>query len=188
MVESASSQDYIIEYIRTQIELLRDEEEGMTYWLAEMYECIEEWRLEEGQRLVQAIKSLALSAHALGLFYLGVGDLYHQRQAWPEASNAYQRALTNFRNLNNKDDIALVLNQLALTLQEQQDYEKSIAYYKEAVSIYETLGNIRELGRAFVNLGSVADAQTDWAKPSLTIRKQFDISNKLKLRMIWPLL
>jgi len=37
MNELASAQDYVVEYIRASLELLDDEDEGMTHWLAQMY-------------------------------------------------------------------------------------------------------------------------------------------------------
>jgi tetratricopeptide (TPR) repeat protein len=164
MTELALTQDYVIEYIRANFELLDDEEQGMTHWLAQMYTFIEEWRFDEAQQLIRAIKRLDLSTYAVGQFYLGVGDFHRQQQAWATAAQAYQRALTNFRQLNKRQDEAMALNNLALTFQEQQDYAKAVGCYEDALNIYETSGDMQSIGHVFINLGSVADAQTDWQR------------------------
>ena len=59
-----SPHGYAVEYLRSCFELLDDEEQGMTHWLALMDICTEEWRFEDGQMLVRLIKGIGLSVYA----------------------------------------------------------------------------------------------------------------------------
>lgn len=157
-----SPHGYAVEYLRSCFELLDDEEQGMTHWLALMDICTEEWRFEDGQMLVRLIKGIGLSVYARGQVSLALADLYRRQQAWATAAVYYQRALDVFRTLDKRADEAMALNSLALALQDQRDYSEAASLYQEAETIYRALHDHEGMGHVLSNLGSVADEQGDW--------------------------
>jgi len=162
MTEPASTQDYALEYLRGYFELLEDEDEGIAHWLALMDLSIEEWRFDDSQMLLRLIKGFNLSPYAVGQVHQAAGDLCRWQRAWEEAALSYQQALESFRRLEKRADEAMVLNNMALALQEQGCYEEAISCYDEAAAIYRQLDDLEGLGQVLSNLGSVADAQGDW--------------------------
>ena len=76
---------YFTEYLRTTIEQRGNEEEGVMLWLAEIYQAIDELRLEDIRQLVRGAKTFQLSAWGKAQIFLGRGDFHARQHDWTSA-------------------------------------------------------------------------------------------------------
>src|SRR5690554_2414702 len=128
---------YTIEYIRTVIERMGKEREGVMLWLGEMYEAIEEMRLSDIQQLLRNAKTFRLSPWGKAQIFLGQGDFHSKMQNWRGAVDSYQRGLDCLVTTDNvQEDSAILWNNLGLVYQQQARYEDAILAYQRALELY----------------------------------------------------
>lgn len=154
---------YFTEYLRTTIEQRGNEEEGVMLWLAEIYQAIDELRLEDIRQLVRGAKTFQLSAWGKAQIFLGRGDFHARQHDWTSAIAMYQHGLECLKDCENiESDQAVLLNNLGLVYQEQARYEDAIFSYKHAVQLYDKVHDLIGKIHSISNLASVYDTRGEW--------------------------
>jgi len=154
---------YVIEYERAVA--TTDERKGIALWLSEIYQAIDELRLEDSQLLIHGAKSFELSLWGKSQIFLGQGDFQAQVQNWESAIVSYQRGLNCLQRVAHvENDRAIFLNNLGLVFQEQARYDDAISAYLQVIELYGSIKDTAGRSRALSNLASVYDTRGEWDK------------------------
>jgi len=97
-------------------------------------------------------------------FLCAVGVAYANSEQHEKAIDFYTRALVLWEANGNKQDSALVLNNLGNNCQALDQPEKAIGYYNRALALRETLGNPTSIAGTLNNLGDVYRSCGDYEK------------------------
>jgi len=107
-----------------------------------------------------------------------IGAVYNELQEWEESSRYYEELRDLY--IENEPNKAMVLNTLGMLYQESGNSEKSIECLKNALEIYEKLGDrrgmadtLRNIGLYYHTIGQHEDASGMYQK-SLDIYKDLD--------------
>jgi tetratricopeptide (TPR) repeat protein len=93
------------------------------------------------------------------------GLLARQAKEWTTAEQHYQTALTAYREINDKDSEAIVLNDLGDLAQARQNYPEAEAYYRQALALAKELN--RKEQEAYIT-GNLGQLMLDWERPEDT--------------------
>lgn len=181
---------YAIEYMRIVIDHMNDEKEGIMTWLAEIYQAIDDLRVDDIQQLIRGAKSFQLSPWGKAQVFLGRGDFHASLQEWEPAISNYQQGLSCLEDQENvENDQAILLNNLGLVYQEQARYEDALLSYEQAIQLYDVVNDRLAKIHTISNLASVYDARGDWEKAihyyQQGIRELEFVDDKATLASFW---
>ena len=98
----------------------------------------------------------AIVAHNEGLLRVG-------QARWDEAETCYQRALSLYQQLDDRYNMAQMLNNLGEIHRVRGRYDEAIRYYTASQRAHEELGNSKGLAQVHNNLGLAYQSKGDWA-------------------------
>ncbi|MGE4586179.1 MAG: tetratricopeptide repeat protein [Mangrovibacterium sp.] len=101
--------------------------------------------------------------HSMAVNYNGIGVAYYNLDMADSARYNYHMALNGFRQVNDRRREAITLNNIANLLVDQQDsLDTALQYFKEALAVFEALGDNRNrvfvlesLGAAYMTMDRV---------------------------------
>ncbi len=115
--------------------------------------------------------------------YSAIGGVYHNKKLLDSAWNYYEKALQVAEELADGPHLnkALIYNNMALVLEDQEQFDRSIEYFNKGLSIERLLGtkeNHPSIARIYANLGNVYKRKNelerahDYYTLGLAIQKQ----------------
>lgn len=118
-----------------------------------VYGCLGQWDAAlDGFRQHLAMCELEDDQEGIGISYLNIGEIYHQRgpATWPQALEAYTQALAILRAIPSSYDEPDVLANLGLLCRELGEPERALGHFRQALLRIEALrsGNSSEEARA----------------------------------------
>lgn len=142
--------DAALEHCRQALDVLADRPNEAwligTVWNAMglVYGCLEQWdaALDGFQRHIEACQNLPETDwYGIGVSYLNIGEIHHRRgpESWPQAMQAYQKALELIHSDPPAYDEMDVLANLGYLCQETGDVEQALNYYQRAIACIEIL-------------------------------------------------
>jgi len=120
-----------------------------------------------------------------GVEFVGVLDNIAKRylllKRYPEAGEAYQKALTVYQNLTDINEkqkavsSAGIYHQLGMVAQEQRQWAQAEEYYRQALQIYIDFNDRYRQAATYHQLGTVAEEQRQWAQAEEHYRQALQI-------------
>ncbi len=147
-------------------------------------------RLEAAQALLtEALPQVRLQNRPgeLGFALNALGLNAYMRGEYAEARLPYEEALRHFRQLTEPAGIATVLNNLgnlAATVDESQVYAEAKAFYREAIEIARTTGNLQELASGLLNFGTTEHVNRAYAQARLYYEESIQVARVIRSRRL----
>lgn len=120
--------------------------------------------IDEGRRWLEAVlvnEKIPAPAHAKALY--AAGTLAEDVSDYELATTYLARSLTIFRDLDDRPNIALALNDLSVVARNQGDHDRARCYLDEALHLRQQVGDTWGLGYSLHNLGTLLLDQGDRA-------------------------
>ena len=154
---------------------------------------------EFDHRLGQFTAAQALLAEALpliqqhnrpgevGFAFNALGFNAYMRGAYAEARPHYALALAHFRAIDLPAGIATVLNNLgnvAAALDTNATYSEAHALYNESIALARATGNLQELARGLLNLGTIAHVNKAYSEARYYYEESIRAADLIRSRRI----
>jgi tetratricopeptide (TPR) repeat protein len=97
----------------------------------------------------------------------------------PEARKMFEEALVNFRDIGRKDATAVTLNNIAIVLRQQGDFEGSMARYEESLAIAREIGMKAQIANALGNMANLLLPRGDLARARKLYEEALTISREI---------
>lgn len=92
----------------------------------------------------------------------------------------YQRAFDIFTEIGNQRGRAIVLSNQAIIYGEEGDERKSVKTFRQAISIYESIGNEENLINAYNNIGNSYSVLKQWDSAYYYLNRAVELSENQK--------
>ena len=116
------------------------------------------------------------------LNYNGIGVGYYNLGKIDSSRINYQIALKSFQSVNDREKIAITLNNIANTFVEQRDsLEKALNYFHQALDVFEELNDIRNATFVLESLGAAYLAMGDERKALKTLLSGLELAKKHRI-------
>jgi len=176
MESHGAAATYELEYVRQALEA--HVQAGLQVWLDRFVFALDRsWFSLCEQLLIEARRSkafidseqgAAIVAHNEGLLRVRQGRL-------DEAEVRYQRALSLYQELNDRYNVAQILNNLGELHRLRDHYDEAIRYYTTGQRVHEELGNSKGLAQVHNNLGLAYQSKGDWANAEKCFERAFSL-------------
>jgi tetratricopeptide (TPR) repeat protein/predicted Ser/Thr protein kinase len=169
--------DKAIESYQEFVEAYPDDPEGY-YKLAMAYGAISDWD-EAVLNLREALRLDPKSGSArfeLGKALIMQNDL---DGALPEL----ETALEAYRDIDNKEGEAAVLNAIGILHKRRNEFDKAVEMYEESLAIKEELGDKRGVAASLTNLGTVYEIMGDRDRALEVLERSLDIKREIGDRL-----
>jgi len=105
------------------------------------------------------------------------GIIYEKKGAYDQAITMQQRAL---HGLNDKKDIANVLNRTGANFWYKGDYSKALEYFGRSIEIREEIGDLYGLSSSYSNIAAVYNEIGEYEKATEYLEKSIELRKKIK--------
>jgi tetratricopeptide (TPR) repeat protein len=144
------------------------------YWEARCHFSEGRYWLESALKLAETIPTPGRAKSLYGA----------SRLAWlqGDAANALifaEQSVEMWRELNNKDGLAISMHNLAIVTGELGDHDKALAYYEESLASWEELGDRAGVARVYNSMGELACAQGDYGRAAELYKQSLEIHRSL---------
>lgn len=126
--------------------------------------------------------SSQLSQWELAMANYGIGDVHFEMAQYDQARQHFQEALTIAKQLNNKQLLANILNNLGAVENVRSEHLRAISLYSECISIYQYMADDLGLARIYHNIGMSHADQKNWQEANTFYGKSLGISDSLGIR------
>ena len=119
-------------------------------------------------------KSKKISKRKAGLRRIQ-GVVFHTKGELEEALEYYQESLELYKEVDEKQEISSILNNLGVLCRNKGDLYTALKYYEESLEIYQEIGNKDDIAASFNNIGNIyrfqgeLDQALEFYKDSLKI-------------------
>lgn len=118
-----------------------------------------------GRRASPAIRARAL--HVAGV-------LAYEQSDYDQAVTLYEESLSLRRDLDDRQGVAAMLNNLGIIAAQRDEYPRAIPLYEESLALRRELGDLRGQASVLTGLGVVAHLQGDYSQ-----------ARRLHMRSLW---
>lgn len=121
------------------------------------------------------MKQNAINYNGIGIGYYNLGKIDSSRIN-------YQIALKGFQRANDREKVAVTLNNIANTFVEQHDsLEKALDYFQQALAVFEELNDVRNATFVIESLGAAFLAMGDAKKALTTLQAGLAMAQKNRI-------
>ncbi|HEX8918055.1 MAG TPA: tetratricopeptide repeat protein [Chloroflexota bacterium] len=115
--------------------------------------------LREGQEWCELLAARGASAPPAerARVYHGLGSMTYPQRKYEQAAVAFETALELYREVDDEQQIANGLGNVALVAFEQGDFERAARLHEESLELWRKTGNERGISSALRNLGAVTN-------------------------------
>lgn len=115
------------------------------------------------------------------MIHYGMGNVFFELSLFDEAKSFYELGLQYARQVDARDFIALISNNLAAVENVRGNHVKAIAFLSQAIPIYTKLGDSTGLARIYNNVGMTYAEAHDWEKANSFYGKSLSHSDVMGL-------
>jgi len=145
-------------------------------------------RLGDYPRSIQNYRKAAVvnrrrgDLYSVAVNYNGIGVGYYNQGKPDSAKVSYQVSLSAFKLLNDREKIAIALNNIANIFVDKADsLDKALRYYEEALAVFEQLNDQRNKAFVLDGLGGAYRAMGDKDKALRTFHEGLELAKKHRL-------
>jgi tetratricopeptide (TPR) repeat protein/two-component sensor histidine kinase len=130
------------------------------------------------EKVQKNIEMLALAPRC-GLF-LNVGNIHLKKSNYSQALITYQKTLKLAELLNNKQAIAICLNNIGTIHEKEKEYALALKIYEQSLKIKEDAKDKKGIAATLNNIGIVHEKQNQFATALIYHQKAIKIYEELK--------
>ncbi len=109
-----------------------------------------------------------------------IGIVYQEMNLFNQSLTFQQKAFQHKQQLNDSSGMASTLNNIGVIYESlKMDYEKSLFYYTQALSIYQKLGNTLQIGTLLNNIGLIYLKQNNLTDAEVNLNNALAIRQSL---------
>jgi predicted ATPase/DNA-binding SARP family transcriptional activator len=90
------------------------------------------------------------------------GVLFYRQGQFDAAKDAWEEALSLYRDIGNPTGIARSVGELGAVAAGKRDYVRAVELYEESAALFRETGDTMRLGSVLANLGAIANLQKDY--------------------------
>jgi signal transduction histidine kinase len=133
-------------------------------------------------REAAAINEEQGSAHSAAINYNGIGVDYYNMNMLDSSRINYQTALKCFQSVNDREKIAITLNNIANVFVEQGDsLDKALDYFYQALDVFEELNDTRNMIFVLESLGAAYLVMGDERKALKVLLSGLELAKKHRI-------
>lgn len=103
------------------------------------------------------------------------GVVFHTKGELEEAEECYQESLELWREIEDKQEISSILNNLGVLCRNKGDLYTALEYYEQSLEIYQEIGNKDDLATSYNNIGNIYRFQGDLTKALEYYKRSLEI-------------
>ena len=103
------------------------------------------------------------------------GVVFHTKGELEESEECYQESLELWREIEDKQEISSILNNLGVLCRNKGDLYTALEYYEQSLEIYQEIGNKDDLATSYNNIGNIYRFQGDLTKALEYYKRSLEI-------------
>ena len=173
LADITNNPEQAIESYAEFVETYPDDPEGY-YKLALAYQTVSEWELaaENLRESLSKDPKYGSARFELGKVLIRMNNL---EDALPEL----EAALVFYRDIQNREGEAAVLNALGVLHRRQHEYDLAIAQFEASIAIKEELGDTRGIAASLGNMGTVYEIMGEREKALEVLERSLEIRRQI---------
>ena len=163
-------------------EMFKFDEQSMTIKANSALIYLSTGKFDVALEMYYDIISLIPKDDTIGLatLYLNIGSCYHNWGFTDSALHYYEESLTINESIDNNENIAKLLNNIAVVHKQKANYEMAIEYFQKSIKVKKILGDNKGIGRSQMNIGAVFGSMGNYEKAIEIYHKSIVILNQHK--------
>lgn len=127
-----------------------------------------------------ALKALRIANEEISpLILIRLGSAFHKSGDINKALEYFQKSLTKFEHINDKDGLSSVLNNIGLLYSSTGNYEKALSCFNESLDLKEGIDDKKGESTTLNNIGQVYSFQAQHDKALQFYEKSWKISQEI---------